>query len=580
MTSLSHITVKPILESLEHLLTNHSSLARFGDGEIDIMTGHSIPYQDYDKELASRLKTLLMTPSSERFLVCLPDVFQNLERYNANARYFWERHFEKYQDFYLQHCQSAWYGSTFLSRPYIDLEDKSLSATYFDRIRQLWQDRELLIVEGETTRSGLGNDLFSNSKAISRIICPSKNAYSYYDDILKTILKHANDKLIILMLGPTAKLLAEDLAHAGHQAIDLGHLDSEYEWFNMKATHKVKFAHKHTAEHNYDTNITPLTDQTYLKEIVARVGIDSGEKTLSSPKQQNELISVIIPVYNVKPYLKRCLDSVLKQTYDHIEVLLINDGSTDGSALICQEYAKKDSRIRLFHQENAGVSAARNLALEKATGDYITFVDSDDFIEGTYLEDLHKSLIKNEADIAVCNFTSFNEKRQSFLFSVRKEDYFETTYSTQEWLDQETVARFNMYLVFTFSPLKLFKRALFDQIYFPLNRTREDDATIYKLYLKANRIAYINQGTYYYSQREDSLSRSVMTDDIAGMISNAEERIALLASLGYDVSKHITSYVKRLEKCQNDALTKGQVELYRQISTKLNLYQQYQRKDS
>ncbi|MGT2968444.1 MULTISPECIES: SP_1767 family glycosyltransferase [Streptococcus] len=573
---LSEIQVLSILESLRFIKQHRASVARFGDGEIDIINGSSIPYQDYDEDLAVALKAILQLPSSEDMLVCLPDVFQKIERYNQNAQSFWASHFERYGDFYREECQSDWYGSTFLSRPYIDLEDKSLSAIYFEAIRNLWQGRDLLLVEGETSRSGVGNDLFANAASVARIVCPSKNAFAHYDGIMEQILEHAAGKLVILMLGPTAKVLAYDLMKRGYQAIDLGHIDSEYEWYQMKATHKVKLEHKHTAEFNWDEDIEFAQDQDYEQQVVARVGVDvikEGEQVT----MESEMISIIVPVYNVEPYIKRCLDSLLKQTYTDFELLLINDGSTDSSALICEEYARKDKRIRVVHQENAGPSAARNRGIELAQGRYITFVDSDDFVEADYLENLHTALIKNEADISICNFNSFNEERQSFLFSITQEMYFEQTYTVEEWLNQENTAKNNLYLTFTFSPLKLFKRELFEGIVFPVGRLREDDATIYKLYLKARKIAFINQGAYYYSQRSEGLSRNGMLDDIRSMISNAEERIALLVALGYNVEEHLDSYVKRLRKCQADSLRAGQIHLYQELTAKLDLIDHYQK---
>lgn len=574
---LSEIQVLPILESLRFIEQHQASVVRFGDGEIDIINGESIPYQDYDEDLALALKLILDQPSNEKLLVCLPDVFQKIERYNQNAQFFWKSHFEKYGNFYQEECQSDWYGSTFLSRPYIDLEDKSLSDIYFTAIRNVWQDRDILLVEGETSRSGIGNDLFANAASVSRIVCPSRNAFDDYDEIMERILEHIEGKLVILMLGPTAKVLAYDLMKRGYQAIDLGHIDSEYEWYQMKAQHKVKLKHKHTAEFNWDDAIEFEQDDAYERQIVATVGIEKRkeEKVVIAC----ETISVIVPVYNVESYLKRCLDSLLKQTYTDFELLLINDGSTDSSALICEEYASKDSRIRVIHQENAGPSAARNRGIELAQGSYITFVDSDDFVEADYLENLHTALVKNEADISICNFNSFNEERKSFLFSITKEMYFEQVYTVEEWLNQENTAKNNLYLTFTFSPLKLFKRELFDGIVFPVGRLREDDATIYKLYLKAKKIAFINQGAYYYSQRSEGLSRNGMLDDIRSMISNAEERIALLVTLGYDVKEHVDSYIKRLKKCQADSLRAGQIQLYQDLTTKLDLIEQHQKEN-
>lgn len=579
MKELTDIRVLPILESLDYIHEHGASLARFGDGEIDLILGHSIPYQSYRAELAQALKEILQTPSSPELLVCLPDVFQGMERYNRNAQVFWQSHFDKYGDFYRTECQSDWYGSTFLSRPYIDLADKSQSASYFQAIRQLWQGRDVLIVEGETSRSGMGNDLFANAQSVSRIICPSKNAYDVYDDILATIVGKADDQLILLMLGPTAKLLAVDLMKKGYQAIDLGHIDSEYEWFQMQAQSKVKLPHKHTAEFNYDTDIAAVKDQAYLDQVVAWVGVAAPEETKEQAMdKQAPAISVIVPVYNVKSYLNRCLDSLLKQTYTDFELILVNDGSTDGSALICQEYAQKDERIRLIHQDNAGVSVARNRAIDVARGDYITFIDSDDFVEDFYLEHLYQAAVESGSDIAATNFSSFDEERKTFLFFHNKETYFRQVYGIQEWLDLEGDMKNNMHLAFTFSPLKLFKRDLFGDIRYPVGRLREDDATIYKLYLKANQVHFTNEGPYYYSQRPEGLSRSSMLADIQGMITNAEERLALVTALGYNPAGQIASYVARLKKCQADALYAGQIELYRSLTAKLDLYQSFQKR--
>lgn len=575
MKRLEEIQVLPILESLDYINKHQSSVVRFGDGEVDLIRGNSIPYQSYDVDLAQALLGILHIPSSPDLLVCLPDVFTDLDRYNQNAQTFWQAHFERYRSFYETECQSDWYGSTFLSRPYIDLQDKAASEAYFAGLKSLWTDRDILIVEGETTRSGMGNDLFAQARSVRRIVCPSKNAFESYDQILPAILEVAEDCLVLLMLGPTAKVLAYDLSQRGYQAIDLGHIDTEYEWYQMKADRKVKLPHKHTAEFNRDENIDAVSDQTYLDQVVAWVGV---EKPQAVQKEAGDLISIILPVYNVKPYLKRCLDSLLKQSHSRFELIIINDGSTDGSALVLEEYAQKDRRIRLIHQENAGVSAARNAGLDVANGDYITFVDGDDFVDENYLKDLFEAAVASNSDIAATNFSSFNEERQSFLFYQNSSNYFQKVYSVQEWFDLEGEAKNNMHLTFTFSPLKLFKRDLFGDIRYPVGRLREDDATIYKLYLKANQIHFTNTGPYYYSQRAEGLSRGEMLQDIAGMISNAEERIALMVALGYDPTRQIASYVERMKKCQRDALASGQIDLYRSLSAKLDLYRQFSKR--
>lgn len=267
-TPLIPIRVKPISQSLYYILEHSCSVARFGDGEMDIIAGHSIPYQDYDPQLASELKEILGLESNQHFMVCLSDVFENRERYTDACNHFWEGHLQHYQDYYRQICKAPWYGSTFISRPYIDLADKSVSAGYFQSLKQIWTDKDILIVEGKTSRSGVGNDLFQEAKSIQRIICPSKNAYSQIEDILAAIQTYGQDKLVLLMLGPTAKVLAYRLSKTGIQAIDIGHIDSEYEWFTMQAQTKIKLQHKHTAEHNFDQDIIFTEDQEYLQQIV------------------------------------------------------------------------------------------------------------------------------------------------------------------------------------------------------------------------------------------------------------------------------------------------------------------------
>ena len=134
-------------------------------------------------------------------------------------------------------------------------------------MKQLWSGRDLLIVEGALTRSGVGNGLFTKTKSIKRIIAPSKNAYQKIDQIEQMIRENAEDRLVLLMLGPTAKVIVDDLQDLDNQLIDLGHIDSEYEWFKIGATYKVKLKNKHTAEFNFDENIEAVHDQTYENEL-------------------------------------------------------------------------------------------------------------------------------------------------------------------------------------------------------------------------------------------------------------------------------------------------------------------------
>lgn len=266
------VNVMGIQETLEYIKDRRISIARFGDGETKAMNGVGIGYQEYNEELGKRLKQILTMPDNDKLLVCLPDIFERMERYNAVGNLFWKQHLKWYQDFYAEIVTNEkYYGNAFISRPYMDLIDKSASGEYFKIIKELFKDKEILIVEGFYSRSGVGNDLFQGAKSVERIICPSRNAYSKYDEILNAIRKYGKNKLILLMLGPTAKVLACDLAFDGYWAVDLGHIDSEYEWYKMGATDKVRFRHKHTAESDFDDNehIELQNDDTYAKEIVA-----------------------------------------------------------------------------------------------------------------------------------------------------------------------------------------------------------------------------------------------------------------------------------------------------------------------
>ena len=173
------ISVLSIDQSLDYLLEKGASVVRFGDGEMDLVAGRSIVYQDFDPELSARLREIMSMESDERLMICLPDVFTGLERYSIDAQNFWSlNHLPHFLEKYNNICRAPWYGSTFISRPYIDLEDKTPSAGYFAKLKQLWQDKDLLIVEGLTSRSGVGNDLFDGARSIKRVICPSRNAYS------------------------------------------------------------------------------------------------------------------------------------------------------------------------------------------------------------------------------------------------------------------------------------------------------------------------------------------------------------------------------------------------------------------
>lgn len=210
----------------------------------------------------------------------------------------------------------------------------------------------------------------------------------------------------------------------------------------------------------------------------------------------NELISVIVPVYKSEPYLEKCLDSILAQTYQNLEIILVDDGSPDRSGAICDEYARRDSRLKAIHRENGGVSEARNTGLDVATGEYIGFVDSDDWIEPNMYEELLRAALEYRADMAIC---CVEKIRKDGVFT---QDIGHTrVYSRQKAL-YELICDKN---VTSFSVNKLFHRDLFRDLRFQKGkRVFEDTLFMYQIFDRITRAVHINLVGYHYLRRDDS----------------------------------------------------------------------------
>lgn len=270
-----NIKVLGIQTTLDELLHKQANLVRFGDGELNLIKGQSIPLQDFSPSLAHQLKNILLRGCTSRFFVGFPDVFEHLDRYNKYCQDFYHNVFFPTNANLLQQIEDQYnlYFSAFISRPYMDLVDKSKSKGYFASLKKLWDQRDLLIVEGVYSRSGENNDLFANARSIKRIICPPNNAFAKKERIEAEIMKYGEGKLVLLMLGPTAKIIVHDLYQImDAQLIDLGHIDSEYEWMRMGATTKVKIPHKHTAEFNYDDpQVQLLHDPAFDQQVISRI---------------------------------------------------------------------------------------------------------------------------------------------------------------------------------------------------------------------------------------------------------------------------------------------------------------------
>ena len=222
-------------------------------------------------------------------------------------------------------------------------------------------------------------------------------------------------------------------------------------------------------------------------------------------KVVKDLVSIIIPVFNVEKYVPICIESVINQTYKNIEILLIDDGSTDGSGKICDEYAKNDERICVFHKSNGGLSDARNYALDRITGEYIYFVDSDDYINYQCIETLVNLLKCESADIVSCaaNDVFENESRQ---FEIQEKPIVSCN-NIEACLKIRSGSAFFGVAVWN----KLYKRNLFDNIRFPKGLVHEDQAVIYQLVYQVKKYVHTYTVLHYYRVRTNSITRQKFT---------------------------------------------------------------------
>lgn len=230
------------------------------------------------------------------------------------------------------------------------------------------------------------------------------------------------------------------------------------------------------------------------------------EKTLE------DKISVIVPIYNVERYLKYCLDSILMQTYKNLEIILVDDGSTDGCSKICDEYALLDKRIKVIHKQNGGLADARNTGLKYATGEYIGFIDSDDYIYPTFYEELYKLILKYNTDISECNFLRIDvdniDKCNSIIeLENEKNKMVEEKVTNIEALKLLYGPRLKPYLKKVVVWNKLYKKELFDSIRFPLGKLHEDEYTTFQVLYKAKEIVSTNRFLHGYMQTSNSIMR-------------------------------------------------------------------------
>lgn len=245
---------------------------------------------------------------------------------------------------------------------------------------------------------------------------------------------------------------------------------------------------------------------------------------------------------------------------------------------ICNEFAQRDPRIRVIHQENQGLSAARNTGLAHANGNYIAFVDSDDIVDRAYIATLYELITEYKTDIAVVSHHYYSERERKYLFPYSESKNTKQVYDIRQWLDIDRRAMYQ-HAIFTAAWGKLFKKELFRDISFPLGKLSEDEFVSYKIYLRADSIAFYDCQLYTYRLRGDSITNSERFAKILCQpLKILEERITLYAMLGFDLAPHLNIYEAKLRSTQLAALEQGQITLYKEINFKLEMLDKYTNK--
>ena len=295
------------------------------------------------------------------------------------------------------------------------------------------------------------------------------------------------------------------------------------------------------------------------------------EESYSDMGGSEELISIIVPIYNVEKYLRMCLDSIEHQTYSNIEVLLINDGSPDSSGEICQEYVARDSRFRYFEKENGGLSDARNYGIERSNGRYLTFVDSDDWLSLTYVEDLYQAAIRNDADTVVSHYTIYNESDRNYYVHIW-DDYYEKTCTGEELILELPSLELNGYVYITSWGI-LFKKELFNNIRFPKGKVIEDSRTNYKLFFRSNKVAYIHKEIYYHREGIESIGSGVNEKLLTDVLECLLERLAIYTIKGWNYSDEKNNVMGCLRLRYQQAKENGlqDTEIFRRYTEILEL---------
>lgn len=275
-THFHKVKIKGLDETIDDIVMHQKSISRYGDGELRMMLnkGKDI-FQPESPELSARLKEVLGS-DLDNLIIGLPGPLCSVRKENLNSKYFWMRFINLYGNLIAEYLNpKKVYGNAGISRFYMGLKDKSVAVQILEKLKKIWDKKEILIVEGEFSRMGVGNDLFENAAGLSRMVCPAENAFEKYDEILEASKKYGKDKLILIALGPTATILSYDLAKTGYWAIDIGHVDVEYMWMLSKAQTKIPIKGRYVSEARgeKDYEIPEAHRDYYYNSIVDTIGL-------------------------------------------------------------------------------------------------------------------------------------------------------------------------------------------------------------------------------------------------------------------------------------------------------------------
>ncbi len=262
-------------QTLRALIDTDRSISRIGDGELDMIYGIDLKFQVCTPEISKRMAEIMSGENiPDNLMVAIPNVWASHRGFTRKSIAWWSEYmyYNRKRIYPLLNPRYHYYDAQ-VTRIYINRKNKAMSSKYFSLWKQVWEGKNVLIVEGEASRMGVGNDLLQGAKSVRRILCPAKNAYSYFEQIKSAVHQHAQpDTLVLLLLGPTATLLSADLAAEGVRVIDTGNLDMEYEWLKMNATRQSKVAGKYTHEATGGNTVEDINDEKYASEIIAKIG--------------------------------------------------------------------------------------------------------------------------------------------------------------------------------------------------------------------------------------------------------------------------------------------------------------------